>query len=138
LGQISSTTIVQRNNEKFVGERIRFLHINLVGDSLPKVEPILYRDCLVHLSFKNIFLALENVCRSESHYNLTTITAERTVTRDIFIGQWRTLNLRITPFNLPEPREIILERCAENDGAFQDKALDLWTIAGIRGFIASW
>ena len=70
-------------------------------------------------------------------YMLTTILAERTVNRDIVTGQWRTLNLRIAPFNLPEPREIIVEACTGGDGTSQDKALDSRKIAGIRGCIAS-
>jgi hypothetical protein len=42
-----------------------------------------------------------------------------------------------SPFNLPDPEEIIIENCTEADGCFSDKAIGLWNIADIKIFFIS-
>ena len=43
------------------------------------------------------------------------------------IGQWRTLNMQLAPFNLPEPIAMTNEACteAEKSNSFGDKCLGL-------------
>lgn len=124
--------LVQKNDEKYAGEGIRFQRLNLLEDSLPKVDLVFCRDCLVHLCFADILLALDKICRSESEYLLTTTYTRRKKNYDIVTGLWRVLNLQLSPFDLPEPQQVILELCTEHGGAFDDKALGLWKIADIR------
>lgn len=38
----------------------------------------------------------------------------------------------IIPFMLPNPLELIIEGCTEDNGAYEDKSLGLWKIADIR------
>ena len=124
--------LVDKNSEEYGGGSIRFQHMDLVKDKLPNVDLIFCRDCLVHFSFTDIFLALENVCNSQSEYLLTTTFTDRRENDDIATGQWRTLNLEVSPFGLPSPLGIILEKCTEGDGVYKDKALGLWRISDIR------
>jgi hypothetical protein len=49
-----------------------FAVLDLIADNLPKVDLILCRDCLVHLSMANIRRALDNFRRSGSTWLLTT------------------------------------------------------------------
>lgn len=124
--------LIQNNKEKYERKNVNFQYLNIIDDKLTKVDIILCRDCLVHFSFKDIFLALDNLCYSESEYLLTTTFPSRKENRDIFTGEWRTLNLEIPPFDFPEPIRIINEACTEGKGAYSDKSLGLWRIEEIK------
>jgi len=124
--------LIQKNSAKYAKDGIRFLYLNLIKDKLPKVDLIFCRDCLVHFSFVDIFLALDNLCKSQSEYFLTTTFTDRKENTDIVTGQWRVINLELAPFMLPKPLKIINEGCTELNGAYADKALGLWRIADIR------
>ena len=63
--------LIKRNNELF-SKKYSFKIIDLTIDNLPKSDVIFCRDCLVHLSFKDIFKALNNIKRSNSKYLITT------------------------------------------------------------------
>lgn len=124
--------LIQMNSQKFAKDNIHFCKLNLIEDSLPKVDLIFCRDCFVHFSFEDIFLALHNICDSGSTYFLTTTFADRQHNPDIITGQWRPLNIEINPFIFPLPLTIINEECTEGGGAFQDKSLGLYRIADIK------
>lgn len=124
--------LIEKNTEQYGREGLRFQKLDLIKDKLPKVDLVFCRDCLVHLSFKDIFHAFDNLCTSQSKYFLTTTFTERTKNHDIVTGQWRTLNLELAPFILPRPLKIINEGCTEGAGAYSDKALGLWRIVDIR------
>ncbi len=132
LGADIVKELIQKNNAQYARAGIRFQYLNLIKDKLPKVDLVFCRDCLVHISFTEIFLALENVCHSQSEYLLTTTFTGRKDNHDIATGQWRVLNLELAPFAFPKPLKIINEGCTEGDGAYEDKALGLWSIADIR------
>src|ERR1035438_4746570 len=65
------TGLIQQN-KKYETSSIHFCELNLISDKLPKVDLVLCRDCLVHLSHRDAILALRNICRSGSNYLLTT------------------------------------------------------------------
>ena len=124
--------LIEKNTEQYGRDGVRFQKLNLIKDKLPKVDLVFCRDCLVHLSFEDILFALDNLCKSQSEYFLTTTFTGRTDNHDIATGQWRVLNLELAPFILPTPLKIVNEGCTEADGAYTDKALGLWRIADIR------
>lgn len=124
--------LIKKNTEQYAKDGMRFQRLNLIEDKLPKVDLVFCRDCLVHLSFADIFHALNNICNSHSEYVLTTTFTGRKDNHDIATGQWRVLNLELAPFMLPRPLKVIDEGCTEGDGAYIDKALGLWRIADIR------
>lgn len=124
--------LIQRNRERYERDSIRFQSLNLIRDKLPKVDLVFCRDCLVHFSFEDIYLALHNICESQSEFLLTTTFTDRIDNHDIVRGQWRVINLELVPFVLPKPLKIINEGCTEGDGAYEYKALGLWRIADIR------
>jgi hypothetical protein len=126
------TKLIQNNIQKYERENVHFRKLNLMKDKLPKVDLIFCRDCLVHFSYKDIFMSLNNMCDSESTYLLTTTFTGRRHNHDIATGQWRALNMEIAPLMLPPPLRIINEECSEGDGAYRDKSLGLWKMTDIR------
>lgn len=128
LGADIVKELISVNQARYQSESISFTSINMITDRLPRVDLILCRDGLVHLSFDDIRRALNNVCNSGSTYLLTTTFPAIKSNEDIETGGWRPLNLQIAPFNLPTPHAIIVEGCTENDGIFRDKSLALWKV----------
>lgn len=110
-----------------------FLVLDLCSSELPRADVVLCRDCLVHLSFFNIWRAVENLRRSGSTWLLTThfLECERNV--DIEDGDWRMLNFELEPFAWGPPERVLVEGCTESGGGYEDKALALWRIADLTG-----
>lgn len=132
LGADIVRELIEKNISSYQKENIEFVKLNLLKDCLPAVDLIFCRDCLVHFSYKDIFAALNNFCRSNSGYLLTTTFVDREQNHDIKTGYWRVLNLQIEPFNFPEPLKIIFEGCTEGNNTYRDKALGLWNVKDIR------
>lgn len=121
--------LIVLNTKNFGSSRRKFVKLDITRDKLPKVDLILCRDCLVHLSFDDIFLVLRNIKESNSQYLLTTTFASGVENRDIYTGEWRPLNLKRPPFNFPRAVEIINESCPLAE--YSDKSLGLWRISDI-------
>ena len=122
--------LVDFNQEKHAREGVDFRKIDLVNDTLPLVDIILCRDCLVHLSFADVQSAFVNITRSNAKWLLTTDFPDVTRNYDIVTGQWRPINLMLPPFNLPAPTQIIAENCLEIE--FKDKNLSLWSVEELK------
>jgi hypothetical protein len=135
IGADILSELVQRNNELYGRPNVAFRRLDLLEDRLPKVDLILCRDCLVHLSYRHIETALQNICDSGSTYLLTTTFSERRRNHDISTGQFRPLNLEAKPLSLPAPILLINEGCTEQDNSFQDKSLGLWRVSDIRAHL---
>jgi hypothetical protein len=109
--------------------RHEFLVLDLTSDPLPPAELLLCRDCLVHLSFADIRLAVANILRSRIPWLLTTTFPRSESNDDIVTGDWRVLNLERAPFGFPPPERLLNEECTEGDGVFSDKSLGMWRTA---------
>ncbi|RPI18808.1 MAG: class I SAM-dependent methyltransferase [Ignavibacteriae bacterium] len=127
--------LIKRNINLYGNANRKFISIDLVNDALPNSDILLCRDCLVHLSFKDIFKVINNLKNSKITYFLTTSFTDRKNNIDIKTGlwrslnfQWRPLNLLLPPFNFPKPIKIINEQCTENGGKYSDKCLILWRV----------
>jgi hypothetical protein len=120
--------LVNENQRAYGSPHIQFLRINIIKDPLPRVDVILCRDCLVHLTSKDVFDVLHNFVRSRSSYLLTTTFCEHEQSPDILRGEWRPLNLELPPFDLGKPLRLINERCSEEANEYRDKALGLWRL----------
>lgn len=118
--------LIERNRAKYASDGVEFKKIDLVNNTLPAVDVILCRDCLVHLSFADAQAALSNIARSGAGWLLATSFPSVTRNDDIVTGQWRPINLTLPPFNLPEPEQVIGENCTESE--FADKNLSLWPV----------
>lgn len=96
--------IVTNNAEKFGHLNAQFVHFDITKDQFPNSDVWLCRHVLFHLSNKDIYLALENYCKSNVRYILTTncITGPEHINQDILTGNYRDLNLKLAPFNFPD------------------------------------
>jgi Capsular polysaccharide synthesis protein/Methyltransferase domain len=120
--------LVEHNQRMLGGSNRTFVKLDITRDSLPQVDLILCRDCLVHFSFQEVFNALRNFKKSQSTYLLTTSFTGARPNTEITTGSWRPLNLQLPPFNLPPPLRVINEKCTEAGGIYADKSLGLWRL----------
>lgn len=121
--------IIASNNLKYQDTKFSFQCLDITTSALPKVDLIFCRDCLVHLSYPNIYHALRNIKKSGSSFLLTTsFTDTNRKNKNIGTGGWRPLNFQKFPFYFPVPEDIINEKCTEGNGIYQDKSLLLWNV----------
>ena len=135
IGADILSELVEHNNERYGRPNIAFRKLNLLEDTLPKVDLILCRDCLVHFSYRHIEAALRNICDSRSTYLLTTTFPEHRKNHDIATGQFRPINLQAQPLSLPVPLLTINEGCTEGNGVYHDKSLGLWRVSDISAHL---
>jgi len=120
--------LIEQNREHYASDRIRFEVADITRDPLPRADLILCRDCLVHLSFRDIHAAVRNMKGSGSTYLLTT-TYPGLLRRNhnIVTGMWRPIDLQLKPFRFPPPLRIESEECTEETD-YPQKSLALWRL----------
>ena len=114
--------LVGRNRQAYGGPGRTFVVADVRRDRLPRADVILCRDCFIHLSFRDIRAALANFKRSGARFLLATTHADVTKNEDAASGGWRLVNLRLPPFDFPEPRQLLVE------DAELGKCLGLWSL----------
>jgi hypothetical protein len=103
LGGDIVSDLVSLNKNKFETSRVDFIKFDITIDSFPVADVWLCRAVFYHLSYRDIYLALEQFIASNIKYILTTnhITGNEHVNEDITTGGWRLLNLKLPPFSFP-------------------------------------
>ena len=91
-----------------IGQRYPHLSIrqfDICHDDFPHVDVWHCRDCLFHLPFKNIRMALSNFVASEIPFALLTTHRARLMHRNLDLSGigFRFLDLERTPISLPRP-----------------------------------
>lgn len=115
--------LVDGNNEKYRDANTSFVELDIIKDELPNCDLWFCRDVLFHFSFADIFRTMENFLNSDIKYLFTTTHTKCYKNTDILTGQFRLLNLRLAPFDLPEPIYSI-EDWIEG---FPERQMYLWT-----------
>ena len=126
LGADIVEPLIEANRRRYQSANVRFEQLDLTVAPLPRVDLIICRDCLVHLSFADIFAALRNIAASGSEYLLTTTFTRTVGNADINTGGWRPLNLELAPFEFPPPRVMIHEEF--DHPLYRDKSIGLWKV----------
>jgi hypothetical protein len=126
--------LVERNQQRFGQQGVAFARIDLTRDPLPKCDLVFCRDCLVHLSYENVFAALRNIKASGSKYLLTTSFSKTPVNYDVVTGDWRALNLNKAPFHLPAAMAVVEEDHAGVQADYPDKVMMLWPVERIPDY----
>ncbi|HEY3026617.1 MAG TPA: class I SAM-dependent methyltransferase [Pyrinomonadaceae bacterium] len=126
------TDIVLRNQQAYGNSTRTFVNLDITRDVLPRADVILCRDTLVHFSVADIVAAIQNFKKSGSSYLLTTTFTSFGENTDIRTGDWRQINLQISPFDFPQPLTSIDEKCDHSGGVFINKRLALWALEDIR------
>ena len=120
--------LVLSNSRNYGGRLREFCVRDLTQDRLPTSDLVLCRDCLIHLSFRDINKALANIKASGSKYLLTTTFTDRPANLNTITGGFRPLNLQIAPFDFPNPICVINEGYELEGGTARDKSLGFWRI----------
>ena len=111
-------------NEKFERPGVSFVVADLTRDKLPAAEAVLCRDCLQHVSYRDISAILANFRRTGACWLLLTNFPEVQNNRNQFTGvRWRRLNLQLPPFNFPDPIETL-----SDGGDVNPRQLSLWRL----------
>ncbi|QDL11983.1 class I SAM-dependent methyltransferase [Brasilonema octagenarum UFV-E1] len=132
IGADIVSELILENQKRYGSQNHQFLTLDFLSEPLPTADLLLCRDCFVHLSFGDIFSALNNMKRSQITYLLTTTFPNCEENEDITTGDWRLLNLEKPPFSFPTPLQLINEQCSEGGGIFRDKSLGLWLLQDIH------
>jgi SAM-dependent methyltransferase len=121
--------VISQNKQKYETKNVRFFRADITRDELPQTALILCRDCMVHLSYKDIFLCLHNFRKSGSTYILaTTYPGQVRRNWNIVTGMWRPLDLQLPPFNFPEPLQLLRDGSGSKSLFDRNKYLGLWKI----------
>lgn len=118
--------LIEKNNQRFASAHRRFQVLDIIDDPLPKVDVIICRDGLVHLTDREIKKAVQNMQRSGSKYLLTTSFPGKGYNTKLGNERWRALNFEKAPFNFPKPLTRITEK--EAPCQYGEKNLSLWLI----------
>lgn len=128
LGEVEYTgadvvpELIEENRRRYAGARTSFVVADITRDDLPRADVILCRDCFIHLSFKDIGAAVANFKRSGSAFLLATTHERERENTDTETGGLRWVNLRLPPFDFPEPERLMTEDAALG------KCLGLWRL----------
>jgi SAM-dependent methyltransferase len=125
--------LIAKNKELY--ESTEFMVLDVVEDQLPQVDLVMCRDCLVHLSYEDIYKALRNMCNSGAKFVLITTFPMHCKPIIIPTGSWRVVNFQGEPFNFPDPSELLNEGCSEAHGQYIDKGLGLWKVEDIKDLV---
>ena len=120
IGADIVSELIASNSMKY--PNVKFMCLDIVNSKLPKCDLVIVRDCLVHLSNKEVFKALDNIKESGCKYILTTSFSEF-ANKDISTGQWRPINLAAPPFNY-NPIMVIKE--GDRQKEYENKSLYLY------------
>jgi hypothetical protein len=100
--------LIAANTACYADSHRRFMAFDIVTDTFPSADLWLCRDCLFHLSYRDIYRALAGFVRSRIPYVLTTtyvnsksLVATTFTNRDIVTGDWRLIDLCAEPFGFP-------------------------------------
>ena len=95
--------VIAQNQRRHGDGRRRFAIANIVTDPLPAADVVMCRDCLFHLSNRDVALVLQNFVASKSRYLLTSshVNDGGFINTDIKTGHFRMIDLFSAPFCLP-------------------------------------
>jgi hypothetical protein len=96
--------LIEQNKSRYATDKISFQATDLIKQVPPRADLILCRHLLIHLSFEDGLRVLRNFKRSGSRYLLITNQPDAQSNEQIiFTGSYRPVNLRLPPFNFPQP-----------------------------------
>jgi hypothetical protein len=98
------TELIESNRKLYPG--VKFLVADITKDWLPKTDAVLCRDCFIHLSNRQIKMAIQQFKTSGIRYMIAS-TYPVEINEEIPTGYYRPVNLVKGPFNLPAPLALI-------------------------------
>lgn len=102
-----------------------FLLADIIDGVIPTAHLLFCRDCMGHFSQSDVQKAIANIKKSQCTYLMATTFPEVRGDWDTYTGNWRPINLQNSPYNFPDPLELVDEKVFTNYGM---KAMGLWKI----------
>lgn len=133
LGGDIVAPLVERNQALYGNDTTMFICLDIVNDILPKADLWLCRDCLFHLSERDIFLVLNNFIKSDIDYLITSTHPNCNLNTDIPTGSYRLLNLQLPPYRLSNPNRVIDDWIE----GYPVRKLAIWTRETVKNDLAS-
>jgi SAM-dependent methyltransferase len=101
-------SVIARNIADYARPGVQFIVADLCRDPLPAADFVLCRDCWIHLSYRDIDAMLANFRKTGAVWLMTSHSPSVSENRDqLTHHHWRHVNMRLPPFNFPEPIEAI-------------------------------
>jgi hypothetical protein len=96
--------LIARNRRLYEDRQHGFIVANILTDPLPAADLLICRDCLIHFSYRDIYLALKNFLESDIRLLLTTthLNSPSFENTNIHTGDVRLLDLFSEPFCFPK------------------------------------
>ncbi len=100
--------LVKKCNSDYKNENVKFIEFDLTKDKFPDSDLMICRDCLFHLSYKDINKFFNNFLNSNIKFLLTTTFVNNNdfKNNDIITGDFRKIDLYSKPFNIPRDKLI--------------------------------
>lgn len=122
--------LIKQNQENY--PNVSFKVLDLTTDEIPSADLLFCRDCLLHLSFKDIDSVFKNISRSNIKFVLlSNWSVDSENERDIQTGGSRYLNFLDAPFNFPVPIDSITDFIE----GFPQREMLLWPKEVIDNYI---
>lgn len=100
--------LIENNRKNY--PTVSFKTLDLTCDKIPDADLLFCRDCLLHLSFKDINKVFENISQSNIKFVLlSNWPLDFENQKDIQTGGSRYINFLEKPFNFPEPIDSIID-----------------------------
>lgn len=117
---------------RYSKENLDFIHLDITQEVFPKSDLVLNRDCLFHLSYRDILLTLNNFLDSGSKYFLSTSyhTDTAFLNSDIRSGGFRVIDLFSMPFSFP--KDCLFQIMENGEGSLPPRSLYLWNREQIK------
>ena len=120
--------IIEENQQKYADDRHQFYHYNAVEDPIPdETDVILCREVLFHLSIEDGIKLIKNILESRVRYFLVTTSDTVQENKDIRTGQFRNINLQLTPYFFPPYVNKV-----NDDAVSADRILGIWEVSKLR------
>ena len=93
--------LIEDLNLKYKNNTTKFIDIDSIKDKFPEADLMICRNCLIHLSFRDMKHVLENYIDSNIPYMLTTtyLKTDNFQNKDIKTGHLRPVDLFASPFH---------------------------------------
>ena len=118
--------LIEKNKAQFPQQR--FIHVDLIQDTLPYADLLLCRDCFIHLNNKDVLSVIRKIKKTGIPYILTNTYPETTNNTDIRDGGYRMINLQQPPFNFPSPVTQLKDYIKD----YPIRYLGLWKTADLK------
>lgn len=122
--------LINQNKKNY--PTVNFKTLDLTTDSLPDVDLLFCRDCLLHLSFEDIDKVFYNISKSKIKYVVLSNWFEDACNdKDIKTGEARYINFLDSPYNFNPP----LDNVVDYVNGFPRRELMLWPTSVINNYI---